>query len=99
MIGCDIVEISRFKKNPDRWAEKILTDLEKEEYQKRKKSKVFYIAGRWAVKEALYKCLKTKKDYSILTAEDGSPYVLEDPNIKVTLSHERKYCIAFILIS
>lgn len=97
MIGCDIVKISRFESKPDRWAEKILTDLEKKEYLNRKSTRLSYLAGRWAAKEAIYKCLKTVKNYSILTNEDGSPYVLEDPNIKISISHEREYCIAFVL--
>ena len=96
MIGCDIVKISRFEENYELWIKRILTAKERDELSSRK-NQLEYLAGRWAAKEAIFKCLKRKNNYSILTAADGSPYVLEDPDINVTISHERKYCIAFAL--
>lgn len=96
MIGCDIVEIKRFNKCKDRLAEKILTELEKTEYRHRK-NKVRFLASRWAAKEAIFKCTNLKKNYSILTSKNGSPYVYEDPTIQISLSHENNYCLAFAL--
>lgn len=97
MIGCDIVKVSRFRKKLDRWANKILTDLEKEEFIKKKESKIFYVAGRWAAKEAARKSLGTYYNISILNREDGSPYIKEYPDVSISISHEKEYCIAIIL--
>jgi holo-[acyl-carrier protein] synthase len=96
MIGCDIVKISRFKKNYDLWIQKVLTEHERAEL-KTKTNKLEYLSGRWAAKEAIFKCLKKRNCYSILTADNGSPYVLEDSTINVSISHESKYCIAYVL--
>jgi holo-[acyl-carrier protein] synthase len=93
MIGCDIVKISRFENNLDRLTNRILTSLEKEEY-KLADSKLNYIAGRWAAKEAIFKLTNNSEKFSILNHVNGAPYVFNYPNLHVSISHEREYCIA-----
>lgn len=93
MIGCDIVKISRFKNNLDKLTNRILTSLEKEEY-KLADSKLNYIAGRWAAKEAIFKLTNSSEKFSILNHVNGSPYVVNYPNLCISISHEHEYCIA-----
>ena len=97
MIGCDIVKISRFSRQPERWATKILTDDEQHELSKRV-DKLNYLAGRWAVKEAIYKINKKSLSLSILNDQEGKPYVKGHPEIKISISHEDKYCIAVAIL-
>ncbi len=93
MIGIDLVKISRFKKNIDLWSKRILTDLEKEEL-KNSKNQLQYIASRWAAKEAIFKLTNSLKKFSILNHSTGEPYVFEHPNLCISISHEREYCMA-----
>jgi holo-[acyl-carrier protein] synthase len=93
MIGIDIVKINRFKKNINLWSKKILTESEKAELNK-SKNHLQYIASRWAAKEAIFKLTNSSKKFSILNHANGSPYVFEHPNLYVSISHEREYCIA-----
>ena len=97
MIGCDIVKISRFSKNLERWSKRILTTDEQAEFIVRK-DKLNYIAGRWAAKEAIYKINRKSISLSILNNCDGRPYVAGYPEIKISISHEDKYCIAVAMI-
>jgi holo-[acyl-carrier protein] synthase len=92
MIGIDIVKINRFKKNINLWSKKILTESEKEEF-KNSKNQLNYIASRWAAKEAIFKLTNSSEKFSILNHENGAPYVFENPNLYVSISHEREYCV------
>lgn len=63
-IGTDIVSIDRintiFSKRPERFIKKILSVLEREQFQALvNHKKIVYLAGRWAAKEALVKALGT----------------------------------------
>lgn len=93
MIGIDIVKINRFKKNINLWSKKILTDSEKEELTN-SKNQLQYIASRWAAKEAIFKLTNSSEKFSILNHVSGAPYVSNYPNLHVSISHERDYCIA-----
>lgn len=99
-IGCDIVENKRLKGKDYEFAKLILKDSELEEYKVRGQS---YLYGRFAVKEAIMKALPNTKTYSfldfeILTNPDGSPYVVNNPNIKISISHEKEYTMAIAII-
>ena len=99
-IGCDIVENKRLKDKDYEFAKLILKDSELEEYKARGQS---YLYGRFAVKEAIMKALPNTKTYSfldfeILTNPDGSPYVVNNPNIKISISHEKEYTMAIAII-
>ncbi|AZG68679.1 4'-phosphopantetheinyl transferase superfamily protein [Mycoplasma struthionis] len=57
MIGIDITKIKRFRNLKAKVIEKILHLEEFEEFQKlQKKDKPQFLATRWALKEAIFKC-------------------------------------------
>ena len=98
-IGIDIVENERLKDKPENFINLVLTSNEQIEYKKKGLS---YLCGRFACKEAIMKVLpNTKKlnflDFEILNNPDGSPYVLNYPNIRVSISHEKNYSVAIAL--
>lgn len=99
-IGCDIVENSRLLNKNQQFLNLILTKNEKLEYEQRGFK---YLCGRFAAKEAIMKALPNTKtyhflDFEILTNNDGSPYCSTNSNIKVSISHEKEFTIAFALI-
>ena len=108
-IGVDIVEFSRVQavKNRTKFVEKILSEKEKAVYVtfKNENRQLEYLAGRFAVKEALYKAIpdlcegKSFTDFSILNHKTGAPYVAEPviAGIMITLSHSENYVVAFVL--
>jgi len=109
-IGIDIVEFSRIRrvKNKEKFVDKILSPKEKEIYNNliNENRRLEYLAGRFAIKEAIYKAAyercKDKKfaDFSILNHETGEPY-LDEPNLNanfmITLSHSENYVVAFVV--
>ena len=108
-IGVDIVDIERFSKVIDRWGDRFLrrifTDREIEEYRDRIES----LAVRFAGKEAFFKASNMEilvwKEIEIIgeskpelklcgkTAEN-----FQGKKFTVSLSHEKKYGIAVVLI-
>lgn len=97
-IGCDIVENKRLANKNDSFIDKILTNNEKTLYAK---EGLLFLAGRFAAKEAIMKCLDNTKDLSftdieVLRGSDGAPSCNID-NIKVSISHEKDYTIAYAL--
>lgn len=110
-IGTDIVKISRIN---EKVVKKILSFSEKKIYdsfqsENRKKE---FAAGRFAVKEALYKSLNISfefKKIDILKDQNGKPYLSEKTKsyideiygktkIKISISHEKEYAIAFVIV-
>ena len=84
-LGTDIVEINRIKemlnKHSEVFIDKIFTEDEKLEAEKRKNNHTYY-AGRWAAKEATAKALGTGfgkncswKDISIANDIQGKPII------------------------
>lgn len=110
-IGSDLVSIQRIKEmDLERFKDKILSEDEKIEFSKitHINRKLTYLAGRFAAKEALFKCFKegdktaNYKDFSVLNGETGAPYVVskhtQNYNVFITLSHTDEYAIAFIIL-
>lgn len=110
-IGTDIVKISRIN---EKIVDRILSISEKELYnsfhnENRKKE---FAAGRFAVKEALYKSLNISfefKKIDILKDQNGKPYlsnktksyidnICGKTKIKISISHEKEYAIAFVIV-
>ncbi|MDK2945550.1 holo-ACP synthase [Geotoga petraea] len=110
-IGTDIVKIERLN---GRVINRILSDSELKIYhtfsnENRKKE---FAAGRFAVKESLFKALETSFDFKkieVLKNDKGEPYlsdktitylknVIGDFNIKLSISHEKEYAIAFVIV-
>ena len=99
-IGCDIVENKRLKNKNKRFIELILT---KEEILEYKEKGFYYLCGRFAAKEAIMKCLDNTKNYTfhdiiILNDQNGRPYCKNITNVKISISHEKKYTIAYAII-
>lgn len=97
-IGCDIVENKRLENKSETFINKVLTEDEKVLYTK---EGLLFLTGRFAAKEAVMKCLdNTKKltftDIEILRDDNGSPTCNID-NVKVSISHEKEYTIAYAL--
>ena len=97
MIGCDIVDKTRFKLRQERWAKRVLTEDEQVEYNQRS-NKLEYIAGRWAAKEAIFKAAGLVS-VSVLTDSTGKPYVYGKSGISVSISHEKTHVIAVAIIN
>jgi len=109
-IGVDIVSNSRIKKLYKRFGEKFLrkifTDREIN-YCLSYSNPVPHLAARFAGKEAVIKALEKPerlklKDIEIINNQNGAPVVLifgvEKKKIKITLSHEKNYTVAFVII-
>lgn len=106
-IGTDIVKISRVKL---KLSEKILSIEETEIYESfsSESRKQEYLAGRFAIKEALTKAFASTRyffaftDIVILNDEEGRPYLkkpeINDLEIWLSISHEREYALAFCLL-
>ena len=116
--GTDIIEVSRIKKSIDDTGDKFLnrvyTENEIKYCKSRGKSMYERFAGRFAVKEAVFKAVSNKledkyqicwKDIECLNDENGRPYVtvlgIGDKNIEnidVSISHCKDYAIANVVV-
>jgi holo-[acyl-carrier protein] synthase len=105
-IGVDIVSVSRIRnaleKFGTRFLNKILTTSEQDIFNRMKTCKVNYLARRFASKEALIKAFGTKKflDFEVLNYQNGKPYVNylgKKQNVKISISDEKEYAIAFVI--
>lgn len=99
-IGCDIIKNKRLENKEQRFIDFILTEKEQIEFKKKGN---LYLCGRFAAKEAIMKAMpNTKKycflDFEILTDNFGSPYCSNNSNIKLSISHEKKYTMAVAII-
>lgn len=112
MLGCDIIEIDRIEQSilkfGNKFLEYILSDSELLLYSKRGR-KAEFVAGRFAVKEAILKALGTgmghtysMKDIEIFPNEIGKPLVYLKKqyknNIEVSISHSKLNAIAVCVI-
>ena len=104
-IGVDLVDLSRIDIHKESFSRRILT---KEEYacfstMKSDRRKREYLGGRFAGKEAYLKANHlglgglSFQEIEILNHEDGSPY-LNGPHAHISISHEKDYVIAFVVI-
>ncbi|MGB9710202.1 MAG: holo-ACP synthase [Thermodesulfovibrio sp.] len=108
-IGVDIVSVERIKKIYERFGRKFLDRVFTEgeiAYSFSYSNPFCHLAARFAVKEAVIKALKkpsglTLKHIEVKNNSDGSPEVkIEGLNRKifVSLSHEKKYTVAMVII-
>ncbi len=101
-IGIDAVEVTRIEQamqNP-RFIPRILTEKERAEIRT-----PIRIAGRWAAKEAIYKCLPHLNQWhaiEILSSPSGQPIPSVDlpPGTKLhlTITHEKNVAIAVAIL-
>lgn len=111
-IGVDIVEIERVKnlieKYDNRFIQRILGIEELSIFHSLTLPRnIRFAAKRFAAKEAISKALGTGigdysfKDIQILNLESGKPYVklkgFKANNILISISDEKKLCIAFAI--
>lgn len=113
-IGIDIVEMDRIKQlldKQDSFFKRILTPAEREQWQSLDKGRqVEYVAGRFAVKEAISKALGTGvgrefswQDVSILQSDSGAPTVIwqrsqHSTHTHISISHSKQYACAQAII-
>ena len=112
-IGTDIVKTKRVKKllsdKGDVFLNKIFTSKEID-YCNSNSNPYIHFSGKYAAKEAVKKALLSNaivksislKKIEILNKKDKSPYIsvksLKNIKFKISVSHEKKYAIAFALI-
>ncbi|MFR7591433.1 MAG: holo-ACP synthase [Longibaculum sp.] len=104
-IGVDIVDLERLNIHNDHFVKKVLSQKEYQLFQKMSSSKrqLEFLGGRFAGKEAYLKANQKGiggidfHDIEILNDETGCPY-LNDENALISISHENKYAIAFVVI-
>ena len=105
-VGIDIVENARVKKvMSDSFALKVLSKEEFERYQSfNDNRKVEFLSGRFAVKEAIIKCLSDYEkvimsDLNVTNNESGKPEIIyKDYDLKISLSHEKNYSIGIAIL-
>ncbi len=108
-IGIDIIDISRFSKVVERWGETFLRRVFTEREILTYKEKINSLAVRFAGKEAFYKAsgYGTLVWREIEILGDGKPVItlygetkkrVKNKNISISLSHEKKFGIAVVLI-
>ncbi len=110
-IGIDIIKIGRLKKALQRWGDRLERKIftPKEIDASEKKTKLSYLAGRFAAKEAVFKSLGTAgcwQDIEVLSEKNDKPYIVLRRKMKkiadhqgvkrilISLSHDSDYAIA-----
>lgn len=100
-IGIDLTYIPRFK-DKDELAKKVLNEDEYNEYLV-SLSKETYLASRFALKEALIKCIESDilkidlKEIKVKKKENGAIYIEYKSNrYEASLSHENEYCVGVV---
>lgn len=110
-VGIDLVELSRIKETFDqRFIDRMLSEKEKEVYESivNEQTKLSYLGGRFAAKEAIFKAISKGdksanfKDFSVLNDENGKPYVIskyfKNEIVHLSITHTKNYAIAYCLI-
>ena len=110
-IGIDIVEFVEIRERlSDKFIKRILGPNELIRYNKitNQDSKVAFLAGRFAAKEAYTKVYKhfdeplNFVDVEILNDEYGAPYIVSkyhpEDDVKVSISHSRNYAVSICSI-
>ena len=109
-IGVDIIEVDRIQKLAEkspRFLKRVFTDMEIE-YSQAKRNRFQHLAARFAAKEAFFKALGKKinwTDVGVVNLPSGKPE-LEFKNkeaftfdrASVSLSHLKEYAIAYVIL-
>ncbi|MFA6801327.1 MAG: holo-ACP synthase [Acholeplasmataceae bacterium] len=111
-MGIDLVDLSRIREiADDRFVHRILSDDELKLYENiaDETTKLTFLGGRFAAKEAIFKAISKGKgtayykDFSVLSDENGKPYVIseyfdDDALVHITITHTDSHAIAYVLI-
>lgn len=104
-IGIDIVSVERIERalRRPRFATRVLTERERDHCRTPQQ-----VAGRWAAKEAVCKCLGCALPMTaieVIPGSDGAPEVLieglpayQGYRVAVSVSHEREFAVAVALL-
>ena len=108
--GIDIIEVDRIQKAVERWGDVflkyVLTPVEIE-YAKKFKFPYRHYAGRFAVKEAIFKAMGVSdlswQDVSIINDATGKPVCHFNnrafkQRILISISHSRDYAVASAIV-
>ena len=106
-VGIDIVENARVRKAmSDAFVRKVLSPEERERFEGFKEGrKIEFLAGRFAAKEAIIKCLSGIEvpefsDLNVQNDENGRPFIeYKDYEITLSISHERNYSVAIAILN
>lgn len=116
--GTDIIEVSRIKKSiddsGDKFLNRVYTENEIKYCKSRGKSMYERFAGRFAVKEAVFKAVSNEledkyqicwKDIECLNDKNGRPYIKllgidekKIQNIDASISHCKDYATANVVV-
>lgn len=98
-VGTDLVRVERIERamRRRRFLERILTDAER-----REAGDAEWVAGRWAAKEAAFKCLgglRSWHEVEVMAGPDGRPR-LDAPGGRwhVSISHDGGFALAFVVL-
>lgn len=98
-VGCDIVEISRIKMAIK---DKILSQSELHYCQGfGEKRMIEFLAGRFALKEAIVKAINEKivlSDIEVKLENSELQCSYKDYVIKGSIAHEKAYAVAFVVV-
>ena len=111
-MGIDLVDLDRIREiADDRFIHRILSDAELKIYENiaDEKTKITFLGGRFAAKEAIFKAFSKGKgtayytDFSVLPDEQGKPYVIsefiaDDMMMHITITHTQTHAIAYALL-
>jgi holo-[acyl-carrier protein] synthase len=103
-LGIDIVENDRIKKRMNEFANKILNEKELITYNNLyQKEKLEFLAGRFAIKEAIIKALNcasiNMENITIQNNKDGSPKckLNNKKKVLISISHEKNYSVGIAI--
>jgi holo-[acyl-carrier protein] synthase len=111
-VGIDLVDLKRISElMSDRFIERVLSENEQKIYHNiaAEQTKLSFIGGRFAAKEALFKAFSkgdgtaNYTDFSVLNDENGAPYVIskhigDDHRVMISISHTDAYAMAYVMI-
>ena len=90
-VGCDIITVARFTDWTDSHVRRIFKNEVYEQWVSRNRN-IEYLAGRWALKEAVYKCCGELEN--ITNDLQGKP---NSKHCSVSLSHDAGLCFAIAI--
>jgi holo-[acyl-carrier protein] synthase len=108
--GIDIIEVERIQKAVERWGDDFLNHVftpTEIEYARKFKFPYRHYAGRFAVKEAIFKAMGIPQlswhDVTIINDASGKPVChFNNVNIKqrlsISISHSRDYAVASAIL-